>query len=109
MYLELSIRILMFSSNFPAGASVDWSVQWVAAMYDDFVFTGDTALIRKYWSQLVLYWHHVLQDLRSDGMWTGDCLNDIRITPGCPPGSVACSSGMVTPWVIERLCCVFCA
>ena len=89
-------------SNFPAGATVDWSVQWVATMYDDWCFTGDTSRIRRFWPQLVRYWNRVLQDLRPDGMWTGACLNDIRVTPGCVPGSIACSSGMVTPWVIER-------
>lgn len=89
-------------SNFPITASVDWSVQWVAAMWDDWVFTGDTTRILTYWPKLRQYWIKVLQDLREDGMWTGPCLNDLRVTPGCPGGSVACSSGMVTPWVIER-------
>ncbi|EDQ85023.1 uncharacterized protein MONBRDRAFT_34434 [Monosiga brevicollis MX1] len=31
------------------------------------------------------------------------CMNDIRVTPGCPSKAAACASGIVTPWIIERL------
>jgi hypothetical protein len=72
-------------------------------MYDDYVWTQSTARVERFWPQLQRYWQNVLADLRPDGVWTGSCLNDIRITPGCPAGSRACASGMITPWVIERL------
>ena len=90
-------------SNYPAIASADWSVQWVATMYDDFAWTNTTGRIARFWPQLVLYWKRVLSDVQADGRWTGSCLNDIRVTPNCPPGSTVCASGIVTPWIIERL------
>lgn len=30
-----------------------------------------------------------LQSITADGMFTGSCLNDIRVTPGCPKGTRA--------------------
>jgi hypothetical protein len=77
-------------------------------MYDDYIFTGSTARVARFWDNLLKYWENVLAGLRPDGMWTGSCLNDIRITPNCQPGAVACSSGMITPWIIERCACHAC-
>lgn len=90
-------------SNYPAESSADWSMQWVAAMYDDFAWTHSTERVSRFWPQLVRYMDWLLSFLRpQDAVWTGSCLNDIRVTPGCGRFQ-PCSSGIVTPWVIERL------
>ncbi len=93
-------------SNYPGGgrkftATFDWSVQWVAAIYDDYLWTGSTDLIRAYWTHLCKYWKLVLSHVDERGLWrTGRVLADIRVGHR-PKGKQ--SSGMITPWIIERL------
>ncbi|MBN1343527.1 MAG: hypothetical protein JXQ73_12640, partial [Phycisphaerae bacterium] len=92
-------------SNYPGKpgftASYDWSVQWVAAIYDDYMWTGKTDTIRRFWPNVCKYWDHVLSLVDGEGLWrTGKVLADIRV--GVRPGGRQ-SSGLVTPWIIERL------
>ena len=67
-------------SNFPAYPAVyDWSVQWVAAIYDDYVWTGSTELVERYWSNVCRYWDLVLSHVDQEGIWkTRQVLADIR-------------------------------
>ncbi|MHB9029719.1 MAG: alpha-L-rhamnosidase-related protein, partial [Candidatus Latescibacterota bacterium] len=90
-------------SNFPAyPASYDWSVQWVAVLYDDYLWTGETDLIEQHWDALAKYWTDVLSHTGADGVWrTSRVYADIRV--GLHPENDNQSSGIVTPWIIERL------
>jgi len=90
-------------SNYPVGgAGFDWSVQWVAMLYDAYLWTGDPKIVKEYWPQLCKYWKLVLSKVDSNGLWlTNHVLADIRI--GVHPANPDQSSGMVTPWIIERL------
>lgn len=90
-------------SNYPAyPAPYDWSVQWIAFLYDEYMWTGDTALIETYWPNVVKYWDNVLSHVNEDGLWlTNRVLADIRVGLHCVNDKQ--SSGIVTPWIIERL------
>lgn len=90
-------------SNFPVGAAAyDWSVQWVAMLYDAYMWTGSTENIRPWWPHLVKYWDNVLACVDENGLWrTNRVLADIRV--GLHPENPRQSSGIVTPWIIERL------
>lgn len=90
-------------SNFPAyPAPYDWSVQWIAFLYDEYMWTGDTGLVETYWPNVVKYWDNVLSHVNEEGLWlTHRVLADIRVGLHCENGKQ--SSGIVTPWIIERL------
>lgn len=90
-------------SNYPAyPAPYDWSVQWVAMLYDDYIWTGETDLLHKYWRNMVSYWENVLALVDENGIWlTRRVLADIRTGLRCRTNEQ--SSGIVTPWIIERL------
>lgn len=90
-------------SNFPVGpASYDWSVQWVAMLYDHYLWSGDTEIIQRFWPNLTKYWKLVLSLVDEQGIWrTNHLLADIRV--GVRLDHAKQSSGVVTPWIIERL------
>lgn len=90
-------------SNYPiGGAGYDWSVQWVALLYDDYYWTGSTDRIRHYWDGLCRYWGEVLPLVDEEGVWrTNHVFADIRV--GVKLRQKHQSSGIVTPWIIERL------
>ena len=90
-------------SNYPAyPAGYDWSVQWVATLYDQYMWTGDTKWIERYWPQLQKYWQAVLKLVDEKGLWrTNHIFADIRV--GIKLRKPHQSSGIVTPWIIERL------
>jgi hypothetical protein len=90
-------------SNYPAyPATYDWSVQWVAMLYDDYYWTGETTRVQQYWPNLTRYWDDALSLVGEDGIWrTARVLADIRI--GLHPENDRQSSGIVTPFMIERL------
>ena len=89
-------------SNYPAyPAPYDWSVQWVAMLHDQYLWTGEIEQIRPYWGHLRRYWEGALKHLGEDGIWrTPHVLADLRVGHHPGPGG---SSGMVTPWIIQRL------
>jgi hypothetical protein len=89
-------------SNFPIGScGYDWSLQWVAMLHDDFMWTGQTDLVERYWAQLTRYWKEALSHVDADGLWrTSAVFGDIRV--GVHP-SEGQSSGIVTPYLIQRL------
>lgn len=109
-------------ANFPAyPATFDWSVQWVAIVYDAYVWSGDQQIIRAYWGNLCRYWDTALaprdKSLWSDpsrynekgpfyldeqGLWrTGHIFADMRVGQRVRGPNQA--SGIVTPMMIERL------
>jgi len=97
-------------SNYRAyPAPYDWSVQWVAALYDDYMWTGRTGRIKRYWDNLCRYWNNVLSPVGNklshvddEGLWrTRHVLADIRVGLHCIDHRQ--SSGIVMPWMIERL------
>ncbi|MBN1816574.1 MAG: hypothetical protein JW828_04390, partial [Sedimentisphaerales bacterium] len=90
-------------SNYPAyPAGYDWSVQWVALLYDDYYWTGNEDRIRQYWDPLCRYWKAVLSLADEEGLWrTPHIFADIRV--GIKLRQPHQSSGIVTPWIIERL------
>lgn len=91
-----------FPSNYPfPAAPYDWSVQWVAMIYDDYRWHRDHELVRAHFPALVRYWAAVLAHLDDDGLWrTRHVFADIRVNAPVPDGG---SSGVVTPWIIDRL------
>jgi len=88
-------------SNYPAYPSrYDWSVQWVALLWDDYQWHGSPERVRRYWPVLQKYWQGLLAHVH-DGLWvTPLVFADIRVGLHPGPGQ---SSGIVTPWIIERL------
>ncbi|MFF1572536.1 hypothetical protein ACFVWR_07285 [Leifsonia sp. NPDC058292] len=91
-----------FPSNFPAyPAPWDWSVQWVAMLYDDFVWHSDLDFLASHWPTVLRFWDRLLQDVGDDGVWrSASVLGDVRNSVLPQEGT---SSGLVTPWIIERL------
>lgn len=90
-------------SNYPAyPATYDWAVQWTAMLYDDYQWSGKTGLIQRYWNALEQFWRNTLSHVDRNGIWRSRrVLADIRV--GVHPNSDLQSSGIVTPFLIERL------
>ncbi|MCX6623504.1 MAG: hypothetical protein NTY38_21045, partial [Acidobacteria bacterium] len=90
-------------SNYPAyPAPYDWAVQWTAMLYDDYFWTGRTERIESYWAVLRKYWENTLSHVDENGVWRNNrVLADIRV--GVHPANARQSSGIVTPFLIERL------
>ena len=89
-------------SNYPADScGYDWSVQWVAMLRDDYMWTGKTDLVTRYWEQLHRFWDEALSHVDGNGVWrTSKVFGDIRV--GVHPNGKQ-SSGIVTPYLIQRL------
>jgi hypothetical protein len=88
-------------SNYPIAANADWAAEWVGALYDDYLWTGDTSRIHKYWPQVTKWWAEVLAKVDADGLWRDDrVFADIRI--GVHP-SANQSSGIASAQMIQRL------
>ena len=82
-------------------------------------WTGQTDFIETYFQVLVKFWNYCLSNVNSQGIWvTTNFLADINVGVHCPTSQVfrsislyivfisdylQCSSGIVTPWIIERL------
>jgi hypothetical protein len=90
-------------SNFPAyPATYDWSMEWVAALHDDYLWSGGTAGIRQYWPNLIRYWKQVLSHLDEQGLWrTRAVLADLRV--GVHVKNNEQSSGIVSAQLVPRL------
>jgi hypothetical protein len=70
-------------------------------LYDDYMWTGRTDLITRYQEHLQRFWSNALSRLDENGIWrTPSVFADIRV--GTHPKGKQ-SSGIVTPFVIERL------
>jgi hypothetical protein len=90
-------------SNYPAyPVGYDWAVQWTAMLYDDYMWTADKTFARRYFPVLDKFWANALARVGEDGLWrTRRLFADIRV--GQHPKSDQQSSGIVTPFMIERL------
>ena len=88
-------------SNYTMTSNADWVAEWVGALYDDYLWTGETTRIDAYWPQVVGFWTNVLSKVSPSGLWIEDrVFADIRI--GTHPGRGQ-SSGIVTAQLIDRL------
>ena len=88
-------------SNYPIVSNADWVMEWVGALYDDYLWTGETTRINAYWPQVVAFWAHVLEKVSPEGLWIEpDVFADIRT--GIHPTKTQ-SSGIVTAQLIDRL------
>ncbi len=88
-------------SNYPITSNADWAAEWVGALYDDYMWTGETERIQRYWPQLVAYWNHTFESLQPDGLWVQSAVfADIRV--GQHPRKDQ-SSGIVSAQLIDRL------
>ncbi len=54
-------------SNYPIVSNADWAAEWVGALYDDYLWTGETARIETYWPQVEAFWRHVLPSVDPEG------------------------------------------
>ena len=90
-------------SGWPAyPGSCDWGVQWINCLYDDYRWTGKTDWVGKYWSMFCKYWESLLSHTDEEGLWrTARVFADLRVGLHCQNDRQ--SSGVVTPWIIERL------
>lgn len=90
-------------SNYPAHPGVwDWTIQWAAALYDEFLWSADREFVRTYFPHLTLMWDKVLELAGEDGLWrTNHVLADIRVSR--IPSNPQQSSGVIQPWLVERL------
>lgn len=91
-----------FPSNFPYGpAQWDWSLQWVGMIVDDYRWTADVAFVAEYFPAIERLLDAVTALVGSDGIWRSPLVfGDIRNSAPIAEGG---SSGIVTPWVIDRL------
>jgi hypothetical protein len=88
-------------SNYPITSNADWVAEWVGALYDDYMWTGETTRIDAYWPQVEAYWQHVLETVSPTGLWVEDkVFADIRVGVHPKAGQ---SSGIVTAQLIDRL------
>lgn len=89
-------------SNYPfRSAPYDWSVQWVAALYDEYMWTGDKDIVQTYFEPLKRFWQGVIEKIDEHGLLaTSFMLADIRVTAAMRSYY---ASGMVTPSIIQRL------
>jgi len=88
-------------SNYRTTATADWAAEWVGALYDDYLWTGETVRLRQYWPQLVAWWNTVLSNVDAHGLWRESrVFADIRV--GAHPVSGQ-SSGIASAQIIQRL------
>lgn len=88
-------------SNYPIVSNADWVMEWVGALYDDYLWTGETVRINAYWPQVEAFWNNVLTHVSPDGLWVENrVFADIRV--GVHPGKGQ-SSGIASAQLIDRL------
>ena len=79
-------------SNYPIVSNADWVMEWVGALYDDYLWTGETTRIKAYWPQVEAFWQHVFAAVSPDDLWVEDkVFADIRIGVHPTKGSRAAS------------------
>jgi hypothetical protein len=71
-------------------------------LYDDYMWTGETHRIVAYWDVLRRFWENALAHTGDDGLWRSDAVL-ADIANGVRLANSRESSGVVTPFLIERL------
>ncbi|SEB41741.1 alpha-L-rhamnosidase C-terminal domain-containing protein [Terriglobus roseus] len=88
-------------SNYPILSNADWSAEWVGALYDDYLWTGETSRMVLYWPKVVKWWDLVLSKVDGTGLWRdSNVFADIRIGSHAAQGQ---SSGIASAQIIQRL------
>ncbi len=89
-------------SNYPAQWNLaDWQIQWGQMLWEEWRWSGDREMVRRFFPALERYVAQLLQHLGSDGIWRyGSLFSDIRTTAATPEGG---ASGLIAPWLISRL------
>jgi hypothetical protein len=88
-------------SNYPILSNADWSAEWVGALYDDYMWTGETSRLELYWPKVVKWWDLVLSKVDGTGLWRdSNVFADIRIGLHAGEGQ---SSGIASAQIIQRL------
>ncbi len=88
-------------SNYPIKANADWAAEWVGAIYDDYLWTGDTSRVQKYWPEITRWWALVLSKVDANGLWRdSNVFADIRVGTHASAGQ---SSGIASAQIIQRL------
>lgn len=91
-----------YPSNYPFEVGpVDWSVQWICMIYDEYMWSGNTEVISAHLEKMKRFWRWVAARTHDDGLFVcGLLLADIRNDAEC---SEAQSSGLVSACLLERL------
>jgi hypothetical protein len=91
-----------FPSNYPYGPSQwDWTLQWIGMVADEYRWSADAELVTEYFPTIERILAAITNDIGADGVWrSSHVFGDIR---NSAPLSEGDSSGIVTPWVIDRL------
>lgn len=91
-----------YPSNYPFEVGpVDWSVQWICMIYDEYMWSGDTEIISIHLEKMKRFWRWVADRTSEDGLFfCGLLLADIRNDAEC---SETQSSGLVSASLLERL------
>jgi hypothetical protein len=88
-------------SNYSILSNADWSAEWVGALYDDYMWTGETSRLELYWPKVVRWWDLVLSKVDETGLWRdSNVFADIRIGVHARQGQ---SSGIASAQMIQRL------
>lgn len=91
-----------YPSNYPFGdPPLDWSVQWVCMVYDEYLWSAGIGIIEQNKTEIRNFWQWVDGHTNDQGLLTNaSILADIRMDTDCTPTQ---SSGLVTAFLIERL------
>lgn len=91
-----------YPSNYPfSPGPVDWSVQWVYMVYDEYLWSGDTDIIHENLEKMQRFWRSVKVRTMEDGLFFADFMySDIRNDADTTKTQ---SSGLLTAYLIERL------
>lgn len=91
-----------FPSNYPfAHGPVDWSVQWVGMVHDQYWWDADKERLKEYVGPMQRFWQWVEERVNNQNLFICcQLLADIRVEPGCRENQ---SSAIVTAFLIERL------
>lgn len=85
------------------GNAADWQIQWGEMLWEEWRWSADAALVKKFFPHLIRYVEKALlpNGLDEHGLWkTPGVFGDIRTSTPVPKNGV---SGLVVPWLITRL------
>lgn len=82
--------------------SFDWALSWVGILHDDWMWTGETERVLRYWDALVRFLDACHRTVRADTglMHTQNFLGDIRVSIEPGPGG---AGALLNAWYAEGL------